>query len=162
MKFILLHTSLIFGYIRYQNVHLPLQAILNFIIQATDSLLNFSTIGALTFLLPFCSLGAEFSLGPNSFRVLSNNSASASSTASNISGIEFTGDFVRVFSIERGLQHVLTMAISWLLFTCNCLQGFFHRVQSSFALHGRFWSIWVSGKLPTYPSPKLTLTLTSH
>ena len=68
-----------------------------------------------------------------------------------------------VCSIESGLQHVVTiMAISWLLFTCNCLQGFFHSVQSSFALHGRFWSIKVSGKLSTYPSLKLTLTLTSH
>ncbi|CAH3016701.1 unnamed protein product, partial [Porites evermanni] len=38
---------------------------------------------------------AEFSLGPNPFRVLSNNSASASSTATNISGIEFTGYLVR-------------------------------------------------------------------
>ena len=142
LKFILLRTWLIFGYIRYQNVPLSLQAILNFIVQATDSLLNFSTIGALVSSYPFCSLGAEFSLGPNPFRVLSNNSASASSTATNISGIEFTGYFVRVLSIESGLQHVVTiMAISWLLFTCNCLQGFFHRVQSSFALHGRFWSI---------------------
>ena len=32
LKFILLLTRLIFGYIRYQNVHLSLQAILNFII----------------------------------------------------------------------------------------------------------------------------------
>ncbi|CAH3127798.1 unnamed protein product, partial [Porites lobata] len=40
---------------------------------------------------------AEFSLGPNPFRVLSNNSASASSTATNVSGIEFTGYFLRVF-----------------------------------------------------------------
>ena len=96
LKFILLHTWLIFGYIRYQNVHLSLQAILNFIVQATDSLLNFSTIGALVSSYPFCSLGAEFSLGPNPFRVLSNNSASASSTATNISGIEFTGYLVRV------------------------------------------------------------------
>ena len=98
LKFILLLTWLTFGYMRYQNVHLSLHTILNFIIQATDSLLNFSTIGALTFLSdPLCSLGAEFSLGPDPFRVLSNNSASASSTATNISGIEFTGYFVRGF-----------------------------------------------------------------
>ena len=102
LKFILLLTCLTFGYMRYQNVHLSLHTILNFIIQATDSLLNFSTIGALTFLSdPLCSLGAEFSLGPNPIRVLSNNSASASPTATNISGIEFTGYFVRGFYCKR-------------------------------------------------------------
>ena len=29
-------------------------------------------------------------------------------------------------------------------------------------LRSNLGSIWVSGKLPTYPFPKLTLTLTSH
>ena len=42
LEFILLLTRLIFGYIKYQNVHLSLQTILNFIIHATNSLLNFS------------------------------------------------------------------------------------------------------------------------